>query len=150
MATSFYVLISERRGQRPLLNGIVAVLAGICSLTWPEWLYMMVGVYFLLLAFLSLYFKGNSLLTATAAVAGIFIFIYPALIPVTFAIFLIVFGLVSIMTSVFVWVGVIALMMAGILFLHPGSIGYLAGIFLLIYGLKHLVDLIQETRSSKQ
>ncbi len=105
MATSFYVLISERRGQRPLLNGILAVLAGICSLIWPEWLYMMVGVYFLLLAFLSLYFKGNTLLTATAAVAGLFIFIYPALIPVTFAIFLIVFGLVSIMTSVFVWVG---------------------------------------------
>lgn len=149
MAQSFYVLISERRGQRPLMNGVLATLAGICSLIWPEWLYMMVGVYFLLLAVLSFYFKGNSLLTAAAAVAGIFIFVYPALIPVTFAIFLIVFGLISILTSVFVWVGVVALLIAGILFLHPGSIGYLAGIFLLIYGLKHLFDLIQQARSGE-
>ena len=146
MATSFYVLINERRGQRPLINGLIAVITGIICLVRPELLYVMVGAYLILLALLSLYFKGNSLLTASAAVAGIFIFIYPTLIPITFAIFLIIFGLISIMTNVFIWVGVVALIMAGILFMHPGSIGYLAGIFFLIYGLKHLLDLFQQAR----
>lgn len=150
MATSFYILVSERRGQQPLFNGLLATIAGIICLIWPEWLYMMVGIYFIIMALLSLYFKGNTLLTATAAIAGIFIFIYPALIPVTFAIFLIIFGLISIMTSFFVWVGVVALIMAGILFLYPGSIGYLAGIFLLLFGLKHLFDLVQEARGNEE
>lgn len=146
MAESVFMLIREKKGQRSFFNGILAVVAGILSFAWPEWLYMMVGIYFLALALMFIYFRGNTFLTATSAIAGLFILFNPQLIPITFALFLVVFGVVSLFSGVFVWVGAIALVIAVILFLHPGSIAYLAGIFLLIFGIKHLLDLFQESR----
>ncbi|HKJ47131.1 MAG TPA: hypothetical protein VJ991_14960 [Balneolales bacterium] len=146
---SFFILIQEKQGQKPFIHGIFAVIAGIFTLIWPNWLYMLVGGFFLLWALLTIYFKGNSFLAASSAVAGIFILIYPELIPVTFALFMIIFGIISILTASLTWLGVFALLIALILFMHPGSIAYLAGLFLLIYGLRQLFELFQQYRNDE-
>lgn len=148
--SSFYILIQDKNGQRPLIHGILSVMVGIFTLIWPNWLYILVGGFFLLWAMMTIYFHGNSFLAATSAVAGIFIIIFPELIPVTFAIFMIFFAVIAILTATFTWLGIISLLIAIILFVNPQSIAYMAGIFLIIYGVRHLVDLFQQYRTDTE
>ena len=146
MATSIRIYLSQKKTPRSIINGILAVVTGLCALIWPNFLYYFVGIYLIVLGIVFFLFRFNSFLTVATLLAGIFIWIYPESIPITFALFMIILGLVTLLSGGLITIGVISLTMATLLFVFPGLISYLIGIFLLLYGLTHLVYLIQQYR----
>lgn len=146
MATSIRIYLSEKKKSRSIINGVLAVIAGLGALIWPNFLYYFVGIYLIALAIVFFLFRFNSFLTASALLAGIFIWIFPESIPITFALFMIILGLITLLSGGLLTIGVISLTMATLLFVFPGLISYLIGIFLLLYGLTHLIYLLQQSR----
>jgi len=147
MATSFRIYLSEKKKHQSVINAVLALLAGLGALIYPNFLYYFVGGYLIVLAIIFFLFRFNSFLTASALLAGIFIWIFPESIPITFALFLIMLGLITLLSGGFIMVGAISLMMATLIFLFPGLISYLAGIFLLLYGATHLIYMMQKSRT---
>lgn len=132
-------------GQRKLLNALLAIVTGVLTFIWPNFLYYIVAGYLVALSLLLFAFRVSSFLTALSALTALLIFLLPELIPYTFAFFLAVFGLTMLISLHLAPLGIISLVFAVLIIANPGSVAYMIGAFLLLYGFIHVVNFIQES-----
>lgn len=132
-----------------LLNAILAIIAGISALIWPNYLYYIVGGFLIVIGLIFTFFQFSSVLSAGAVLAGAFIIIKPSLIPYGFAFFLIVLGVSLLVSGGVSLLGIISLLLAAWLISNPGSIAILIGIFLLFYGINRLIRYFQDMQKSE-
>lgn len=133
-----------------LLNAVLAIIAGISALVWPNYLYYIVGGFLIAIGLIFTFFQFSSVLSAGAVLAGAFIIIKPSLIPYGFAFFLIVLGLTLLISGGISVLGILSLLLAAWLISNPGSIAILIGIFLLFYGLNRFIRYFQGLQKSKE
>lgn len=144
MAQFFRINVGYRARERSLLNTILAIATGILTIIYPNFLYLIVAGYLLVLGVMMVYFKMPPVIAAFPIVAGILIFLLPELIPYTFAAFLGFFGFILILGFQFAIAGVLTLIIAILTLVNPDWIAYLIALFLLMYGVSELIRYIQE------
>ena len=143
------VTVYRESGQRRFLGALLSLATGLLALTWPNFLYYIVGGYLLVLGAILFYYKVSNFLTAVSIVTAVVIFLFPELIPFTFAFFLFVFGLIMLMSFKLSILGVISVIIGGLIITYPGSVAYMIAAFLLFYGVFQIVYLLQESRQVK-
>lgn len=129
--------------QRRVLNSVLALLTGVLTLIYPNFLYLIVGGYLIALGVLFLWFKLPPVIAALPAVTGLLIFAFPELIPITFAVFLGFFGLILLLAFQFSVMGFLTLIIAILIVMNPDSVAYLVAAFLLLFGLTNLIKFVQ-------
>lgn len=139
MFEQYQIRIQYRTRERHLLNALLALVTGIFTLIYPNFLYLIAGGYLVALGVLFIAFQIPAALSAVPIVAGVLIFIFPELIPVTFAIFLGLFGLMLLFSFQFTVIGVLTLLIALLIAMNPDSIAYLIAAFLLLYATSGLI-----------
>lgn len=148
MAQFFRINVGYRSRERSLFNTILAIATGILTVIYPNFLYLIVAGYLLILGVMMIYFKIPPIIAAFPVVAGILIFLLPELIPYTFAAFLGFFGLILLMGFHFTIVGFLTLLIAVLTLMNPDWVAYFIAIFLLMYGVSDLIRYIQEKKGS--
>lgn len=144
MLTQYHIDFQGQNRQRHhLWNAILALITGILTLIYPNFLYLIAASYLVILGLLFIPFRIPNSLAAIPIIAGIIIFIFPELIPITFAIFLALFGLMMLFNFGFVFVGVLILVIAVLIITNPDLVGYLIAFFMLSYAISNLVRLYQ-------
>lgn len=144
MLQQFRIDVQYKTRQRQILNALLALLTGILSLSYPNFLYLIAGGYLLSLGILFAMFRMPSTVAAVPIVTGALIFIFPELIPVTFAVFLGLFGFILLFAFQFSIIGIVTLIIAALIIVNPGSIAYLIATFLLVYGVSNLIKFYQQ------
>lgn len=144
MFEQYRIEISSESRNSQVLNAILALVTGLLTLIYPNFLYLIAGSYLLLLGIIFIAFKVSPSLSALPIVAGLLIFIFPELIPYTIAGFLGLFGFLLLFAFQFAVIGVITLVIALLVFTNPGSIAYLVAIFLLLYAISDFIRFYQK------
>jgi hypothetical protein len=150
MHSTFHLNVQYRATERQILNALLAVVTGVLTLIYPNFLYLIAGGYLLALGLLLIYFKMPPVIAAFPIIAAILIFIFPELIPYTFAGFLGFFGLILLMAFQFAIVGFLTLIIAVLIVMSPEWVAYLIAAFLLLYGISNLIRYYQERRANPQ
>ncbi len=148
MLEQYRIQINYKNRERQILNALLALITGLLTLIYPNFLYLIAGSYLVALGILFVGFRISPALSAVPIVAGILIFIFPELIPVTFAAFLGLFGLILFFGFQFSVVGVLTVIIAVLIASNPDSVAYLIATFLLIYAVSHLIRLYQQWQNS--
>lgn len=148
MLEQFQISVDYRQRERHILNVLLALLTGILTLIYPNFLYLIAGGYLVALGVLFIAFRLPSTLSAIPIVAGVLIFIFPELIPVTFAAFLGLFGFALLFGFQFAVIGILTLIIAVLILANPDSVAYLIAGFLLIYAVSNLIQLYQHWQQS--
>jgi len=141
MLEQFQISINYRKRERHILNVLLALLTGILTLIYPNFLYLITGGYLVALGVLFIAFRLPSTLSAIPIVAGVLIFIFPELIPVTFASFLGLFGFALLFGFQFAVIGILTLVIAVLILANPDSVAYLVASFLLLYAVSNIIQL---------
>lgn len=140
MLSSIQISIDRPVRKKTRWNAVLALIAGVCALIWPNLIYYIVGGYLVALSLLLFAFGISSFLTALTALSALMIFLFPSLIPVTFALFLGLFGVIFLISFQLVPLGVIMIIFALLIGANPDSVAYMIAFFLLLYGSMHLVS----------
>jgi len=149
MATHIHVIMQKNSGKRRVFHSIMAILAGILILLWPDALYYILGSYLIATGVMSLVFRAPSFLVAVSIVTGIFIFVFPSFIPHFFAFFLLVIGFGSLLSGGFA-LAMIPLLAAALLLAFPDIISIIVALFLLLYGVTSIVAMIQSRKKDEE
>ncbi len=147
MIQSFRVNIQHKSKERRILNALLALLTGILTLTYPNFLYLIAGGYLVALGLVFIYARTPAVIAAIPILAGILIFAFPELIPITFAVFLGFFGLILLLAFQFSIMGFLTLIIAVLIIMNPDSVAYFIAAFLLLYGISNLIQLFQQRRN---
>jgi hypothetical protein len=147
MLQQYHVQISYKTRERQILNALLALVTGLLTWVYPNFLYLIAGGYLVALGIIFLTFKTPPALAAIPIIAGVLIFIFPELIPVTFAAFLGLFGLMLLFAFQFSFMGFLTLIIAVLIIMNPDSIAYLIAAFLLLYGVSNLIRLFQNRKN---
>lgn len=148
MIYSFQITQHKTR-ERRIVNSLLALLTGILTLTYPNFLYLIAGGYLVALGILFFWSRTPAVIAALPLVTGIVIFLLPELIPITFAVFLGFFGLILLMAFQFSIMGFLTLLIAVLIIMNPDSVAYLIAAFLLLYGISNLIRLFRQSRDQK-
>jgi len=148
MLEQFQIRIDYRKRERHILNVLLALLTGVLTLIYPNFLYLIAGGYLVALGVLFIAFRLPSTLSAIPIVAGVLIFIFPELIPVTFAAFLGLFGFALLFGFQFAVIGVLTLVIAVLILANPDSVAYLIASFLLLYAVSNIIQLYRHWQQS--
>ncbi len=144
MLTQYHIEIHDNnRTRHHLWNAILALLTGILTLIYPNFLFIIAGIYLIALGILFIPFHIPNSLAAVPIISGIIILIFPELIPIIFAVFLGLFGLLLLLGFGFGFVlaGGVTLIIALLIIINPDLVGYLIAIFLLMYAVSNLIRL---------
>jgi len=141
MYSTFQFNIQYKTQERQILNALLAIVTGLLTLIYPNFLFLIAGGYLLALGLLLMFFKMPPIIAAFPIIAGILIFIFPELIPFTFAGFLGFFGLILLLAFQFVIIGFLTLIIAVLIIMNPDWVAYLIAAFLLLYGVSNLIRL---------
>lgn len=144
MYQQFNINIRYKSRERQILNALLALLTGVLTLVYPNFLYLIAGGYLMALGLLFIYYKTPTIIAAVPILTAVLIFIFPELIPITFAVFLGIFGLILFLAFGFVFMGILTLIIAALIIGNPDSVAILIAAFLLLYGISHLIRLFQE------
>lgn len=144
MFQHYQIRFQYKSRERQIFNAILALLTGVLTLTYPNFLYLIAGGYLIALGVLFVVFRTPPALAAVPMVAGVLIFIFPELIPVTFAVFLGLFGVILLLAFQFSVMGFLTLILAVLIAMNPDSVAYLIAVFLLLYGFSNLIRLLNE------
>ena len=144
MFSTFEVNVQYRTKERRILNTILAIIAGILTLVYPDFLYLIAAGYLIALGIMMLAFKMPAIIAAFPLTAGLLIFIFPELIPYTFAAFLGFFGVILLMAFQFSILGFLTLILAVLIIMNPDSVAYFIAAFILLYGIADLIRLFRE------
>jgi len=147
MASFVQIVVNRKSGQHTFINALLAIITGILTLVYPQFLYMIAGAYLIVTGLVFFFFNFNTFLTAVTILAGILIYIFPNFIPYTFAFFLLILGITTAMSGGLSFIGIISILLAVLLLSVPGSIAYFIAAFMLLYGIKNVLDLIQASRN---
>lgn len=137
-------------GERRILNALLAIITGLLTLIYPNFLYLIAGGYLLALGLILIYYRIPAFIAALPIVAGVMIFLFPELIPYTFAIFLGFFGLVFLMAFQFAILGFLTLIIAVLTIMNPDWVAFMIAAFLILYGTSDLIRYIRYRQSSRQ
>lgn len=148
MFSTFEVKVQYRTKERRILNTILAIISGVLTLIYPDFLYLIAAGYLIALGIMMLVFKMPAIIAAFPLTAGILIFIFPELIPYTFAAFLGFFGLILLMAFQFSILGFLTLILAVLIIMNPDSVAYFIAAFILLYGIADLIRLYREKGSN--
>lgn len=143
MLEQYQIRVQYRNRERQVLNALLALVTGILTLIYPNFLYLIAGGYLVALGILFVMFRIPSTLSAVPIVAGIIIFIFPELIPATFAVFLGLFGFILLFGFQLALIGIITLIIAALIITNPDSVAYLIAAFLLLYAISNLIRFYQ-------
>lgn len=146
MIQSFQINIHHKSRERRILNALLALLTGILTLTYPNFLYLIAGGYLVAFGLIFIYAKTPPVIAAVPILAGLLIFVLPELIPITFAVFLGFFGFILLLTFQLSIMGFLTLIIAILIIINPDSVAYFIAAFLLLYGISNLIQLFQERR----
>lgn len=146
MKQYFHIDIEHKSRERRILNALLAVVTGILTLTYPDFLYLIAGGYLLALGLVFLYAQTPAIISSVPIITGILIFVFPDVIPITFAVFLGFFGLILLMAFQFSIMGFITLFIAILIVMNPDSVAYFIATFLLLYGATNLIKYFQNPR----
>ncbi len=141
MYTTFQINVQYKTRERQILNALLAIVTGLLTLIYPNFLFLIAGGYLLALGLLLIYFKIPAVIAAFPLVAGILIFVFPELIPYTFAGFLGFFGFILLLAFQLTIVGFLTLIIAVLIIMNPDWVAYLIAAFLLLYGVSNLIRL---------
>lgn len=148
MRSTFHINVQYRTNERRLLNTVLAILTGILTLVYPDFLYLIAAGYLLALGILMFVYKIPAIIAAFPIVAGALIFLFPELIPYTFAAFLGFFGVILLMAFQFAIIGFLTLIIAVLIFMNPDSVAYLIAAFLMMYGVSDLIRYYRESQKN--
>lgn len=146
MIQSFRIQVHHKPREQRILNALLALVTGILTLTYPNFLYLIAGGYLIALGLVFMYARIPAIIAAVPMITGILIFVFPEVIPITFAVFLGFFGLILLMAFQFSIMGFITLLIAVLIVMNPDSIAYFIAAFLLLYGATNLIKLFQNPR----
>jgi hypothetical protein len=141
------ITIGRQPKERRVLNALLALVTGLLTLTYPNFLYLIAGGYLVALGLIFIWFRTPAVIAALPMLTGVLIFIFPELIPITFAVFLGFFGLIMLMGFQFAFMGLLTLLIALLIIMNPDSVAYLIAAFLLLYGISNLIRIFQEKRN---
>jgi len=144
MFERYKINVTYRTRERQILNALLALVTGLLTLIYPNFLYLIAGGYLVALGLLFILFKIPSTLSAVPIVAGILIFIFPELIPITFAGFLGLFGLILLFAFQFSIIGILTLIIAILIISNPASVAYFIASFMLLYAISNLIKFYQD------
>lgn len=147
MFTQYRIQLQYKNRQRQILNALLALVTGLLTLIYPNFLYLIGGGYLVALGLLFMAFRIPATLSALPIVTGVVIFIFPELIPVTFAAFLGLFGFILLLGFQFALIGVLTLIIAILIFMNPDSVAYLIATFLLLYAISNLIRIYHNSKS---
>lgn len=147
MYQQFNVNIQYKSRERQTLNALLALITGVLTLVYPNFLYLIAGGYLMALGLLLIYYKTPAIIAVFPILTAVLIFIFPELIPITFAVFLGFFGLILLLAFGFVLTGILTLIIAGLIIGNPDSVAILIAAFLLLYAISNLIGLFQEKRN---
>lgn len=150
MYQQFHISVQYKSRERRILNALLAVVTGLLTLTYPNFLYLIAGGYLVALGLLFIYFRTPAVIAALPMLAGVIIFIFPELIPITFALFLGFFGLILLMAFQFAVMGFLTLIIAVLIIMNPDSVAYLIAAFLLLFGITNLIKLYQQRNNKAE
>lgn len=149
MNQNLFISIQHRPRERRILNALLALATGLLTLSYPNFLYLIVGGYLVSLGLLFLWIRTPVFISGLPILTGIFIFIFPELIPITFAAFLGFFGLILLLAFQFTVMGFLTLIIAVLIIMNPDSVAYLIASFLLLFGLSNLIRLFQDKKNDQ-
>ena len=149
MYQQFSVNIRYKSRERQILNALLALITGVLTLIYPNFLYLIAGGYLMALGLLLIYYKTPAIIAAFPVLTAVLIFIFPELIPITFAVFLGFFGLILLLSFGFVLTGILTLIIAGLIIGNPDSVAILIAAFLLLYAVSNLIGLYQDRRDGR-
>lgn len=135
----FYMEIKEENPNRRLINGLIAVLTGVFTLIWPDFLPVLIAAYLISTGIVYFFFRKAAFIGAASIVAGIFIFAFENLIPYAFAFFLFILAFGSILSGGLSLIGIMAFIFGLIIISNPVFVTYVIAGFLLFYGLLGLM-----------
>lgn len=144
MFQQFNIRIQYKSRERQILNALLALVTGILTLVYPNFLYLIAGGYLLALGLTFIYFRTPTFIAAIPILTAVLIFIFPELIPITFAVFLGLFGLLLLLSFGFIFMGILTLIIAGLIVNNPDSVAILIAAFLLLYAFSNLIRLYQD------
>lgn len=144
MFNQIHLRIQEQSRQRQQINALLALLTGVLTLIYPDFLYLIAGGYLVALGLLFVIFQLPAAISALPIIAGTLIFIFPDLLPVTFGLFLALFGLLMLFAFQFSVFGAFTLIIALLTFINPDWIAYLIASFLLLYGVTNGIRYYRE------
>jgi membrane-associated HD superfamily phosphohydrolase len=148
MQSHFQITIQQHQPrERRVFNALLALVTGLLTLSYPNFLYLIAGGYLIALGVLFLWFRSTVIIAALPIIMGAIIFAFPELIPITFAAFLGFFGLILLLAFQFAVMGFLTLIIAVLIVMNPESVAYLIAAFLLLYGFSNLIRLFQEKRN---
>ncbi|MEX0720306.1 MAG: hypothetical protein WD059_06540 [Balneolaceae bacterium] len=133
-----------RLRERQVVNVLLTLATGILTLIFPNFLYLIAGVYLVALGVLFIVVKIPATLSAIPILTGLLIFIFPELIPITFAAFLIFFGLIMLLIFGLTVMGIITLIIAALIIMNPDYVAYLIAFFLLLYAITNLIQFYRD------
>ena len=149
MLTQYQFQVQYKNRERHILNALLALVTGVLSLIYPNFLYLIAGGYLIALGGVFAIFRLPTGVAALPIVTGIIIFIFPDLIPITFAVFLGIFGAVFLFGFQFSILGIVTLIIAALILINPNSIAYFIAFFLLIYAISSLIRIYQHWQGGK-
>lgn len=146
MKQYFHINIEYKSRERRILNALLALLTGVLTLIYPNFLYLIAGGYLIALGLVFMYARTPAVIAAFPMITGILIFAFPEVIPITFAVFLGFFGVILLMAFQFSIMGFLTLIIAILIVMNPDSVAYFIAAFLLLYGASNLIKLFQHPR----
>lgn len=144
MFEHYQIRINDLSSRSRLLNALLTLATGVLTLSFPNFLYLIAGVYLISLGLIFLTFKLPGIVSALPIVSGLLIFIFPELIPITFASFLALFGLVMLFAFHFSILGILTIITAVLIMMNPDSVAYFIAFFMLIYAVSNLISYYKE------
>jgi hypothetical protein len=142
----FRIDIDYKSRERRTLNALLALVTGVLTLIYPNFLYLIAGGYLVALGLLFVFVRTPAVIAGLPIVAGLLIFIFPELIPYTFAGFLGLFGVILLMSFQFTLMGFLTILIAILILMNPESVAYFIAAFLLLFGFSSLIRLFYKGR----
>jgi hypothetical protein len=149
MLQHYQINIQHNPRERRIFNALLAMVTGLLTLSYPNFLYLIAGGYLIALGLLFIWFRTPAIIAALPILTGVIIFIFPELIPITFAAFLGFFGLILLLAFKLAVMGFLTLIIAVLIVMNPDWVAYLIAAFLLLYGLSNLIRLYQEWQNRR-
>ena len=146
MKQYFHINIEHKSRERRILNALLALVTGILTLTYPNFLYLIAGGYLIALGLVFMYARTPAIIAAFPMITGVLIFVFPEVIPITFAVFLAFFGVILLMAFQFSIMGFLTLIIAVLIIMNPDSVAYFIAAFLLLYGATNMIKYFQNPR----
>ncbi len=139
MLIRYQISTNYQSGERRIVNALLAIVTGLLTLLYPNFLYLIAGGYLLALGLILIYFRVPAFIAALPIVAGVLIFLFPELIPYTFAVFLGLFGIIFLMAFQFAVLGFLTLIIAVLTIMNPEWVAFMIATFLILYGTSDLI-----------